>query len=354
MVLGNRSREPLKFVDKTKIRVISGNGGRGCLSFRREPYVPKGGPDGGDGGKGGDVYLIADPALNTLLDCQYQQLYRAGHGRHGMGKNKQGRSAPDVSIRVPVGTVVRDSFAGELIVDLDEPGRRVLVARGGRGGRGNARFATPRNRAPRQFEEGEPGEEKTLTLELKLIADVGLVGLPNSGKSTLLAQITNARPEVGAYPFTTKRPNLGVVKLDGEHQFIVADIPGLIEDAHKGAGMGYEFLRHVERTRMLLHLIDPDPESSPDIEAKCAIITKELRSFNEELVRKPSIVILTKIDVSKNREAARLARIAFEQRGIRVREISALSGEGLDDLVNEIAHTLQIRATRDESGKGKT
>lgn len=331
----------MKFVDKTTIRVISGNGGRGCLSFRREPYVPKGGPDGGDGGKGGDVYLIADGSLDTLLDCQYQQLYRAGHGRHGMGKNRQGRSAPDVSIRVPVGTVVRDSLTDELIADLDKPGSRVLVARGGRGGRGNARFASPRNRAPRQFEEGEPGEEKTLVLELKLIADVGLVGLPNSGKSTLLARITNARPEIGDYPFTTKSPNLGVITLDEEHRFIVADIPGLIEDAHKGAGMGHQFLRHLERTRMLLHLIDPDPESSPDAETKFSIIMNELRSFNEELVTKPFIVVLTKMDVSKNKEIALKVRRAFEQRGLQVLAISALSGEGVDDLITQIARRLQ-------------
>ncbi len=337
----------MKFVDKTTIRVISGNGGRGCLSFRREPYVPKGGPDGGDGGKGGDIYIVADPSLDTLLDCQYQQLYKARHGGHGMGKNRQGKSAADVSIRVPVGTTVRDSLTGELIADLDQPGCRVLVAKGGRGGRGNARFATPRNRAPRQFEEGEKGEEKTLILELKLIADVGLVGLPNSGKSTLLAGITNARPEIGAYPFTTRKPNLGVVKLDDGHQFIVADIPGLIEDAHKGAGMGHDFLRHVQRTRLLLHLIDPDPEATPDALTKFSIITNELRSFNEELVLKPFIVILTKMDVSKNKDVAPRIRDAFERQGLRVKEVSALSGEGLDELITEIAHTL-----KNESDKG--
>lgn len=338
----------MKFVDKTKIRVISGHGGRGCLSFRREPYVPKGGPDGGDGGKGGDVYLIADPALDTLLDCQYQQLYRAGHGQHGMGKNRQGKSAPNVLIHVPVGTVVSDWLTGELIGDLDTPGSRLLIARGGRGGRGNARFATPRNRAPRQFEEGEPGEDKTLMLELKLIADVGLVGLPNSGKSTLLARITNAKPAVGAYPFTTKRPILGVVKLDEERQFIMSDIPGLIKNAHKGAGMGHEFLRHVERTRMLLHLVDPDPELTPDIETRFSIIREELRSFNEEMVRKPFIVILTKIDVSKHKKAAQRARDAFEKRGFHVHEISAVSGEGVEDLIVEIAQMLDMKATRDE------
>lgn len=333
----------MKFVDKTKIRVISGKGGRGCLSFRREPYVPKGGPDGGDGGKGGDVYLVADPGLNTLLDCQYQQLYRANHGQHGMGKNRQGKSAPDVLIRVPVGTVARDALTGELIADLDRAGARVLVAKGGRGGRGNARFATPRNRAPRQFEEGEPGEEKTLILELKLIADVGLVGLPNSGKSTLLARITNAAPEIGAYPFTTKRPILGVVQVAEGRPFIVADIPGLIEDAHKGAGMGHEFLRHVERTRVLLHLIDPDPELLPDVETRFFIIMNELKSFNEDLVHKPCIVVLTKIDVSRNKKAARAARAAFEQEGFPVHEISALSGQGVDKLIADIVHTLKRR-----------
>jgi len=333
----------VKFVDKTKIKVISGNGGRGCLSFRREAYVPKGGPDGGDGGKGGDVYIVADSSLDTLLDCQYQQLYRAKHGQHGMGKNRSGRSAPDVFVRVPVGTLVWDTEAGELLTDLDSVESRFLAARGGRGGRGNARFATPRNRAPRRFEEGQPGEEKILTLELKLLADVGLVGLPNSGKSTLLAKLTNAKPIIANYPFSTKAPVLGVCAGEDGTKFVIADIPGLIENAHEGAGMGHQFLRHVERTRILVHLIDADPNITPDAETRFSIITNELESFNSDLMSKPTIIALTKIDGDENRIAAHAARKAFEKRGFRVNEISALSGEGLSKLSRDIISLLNSR-----------
>ncbi len=330
-------------MDKTKIRVISGDGGRGCLSFRREAYVPKGGPDGGDGGKGGDVFIVADSSLDTLLDCQYQQLYKAARGQHGMGKNRTGRSAPDVFVHVPVGTLVWDAAAGEMLADLDSPESRFLVARGGRGGRGNARFATPRNRAPRRFEEGKPGEEKTVILELKLLADVGLVGLPNSGKSTLLARMTNATPIIADYPFSTKHPVLGVHGGGNGTKFVMADIPGLIENAHKGAGMGDQFLRHVERTRLLVHVIDADPSLIPDAETRFSIIMNELESFNPKMNKKPMIVALNKIDVQENKAAACIVRKAFEKRGFRVHEISALSGEGLSQLIQEIRTLLDVR-----------
>lgn len=305
--------------------------------------MPKGGPDGGDGGKGGDVFIVADSSLDTLLDCQYQQLFRAKHGQNGMGKNRSGRSASDVFVRVPVGTLVWDTETGELLADLDSAESRFRAARGGRGGRGNARFATPRNRAPRRFEEGRPGEEKTLTLELKLIADVGLVGLPNSGKSTLLAKLTNARPVIADYPFSTKQPVLGVYIGEDGRKFVIADIPGLIENAHEGAGMGHQFLRHIERTRLLVHLIDADPNLTPDIETRFSIIMNELESFNSELMTKPLMIALTKMDAQENRTAAHAARKAFENRGFRVHEISALSGEGLTKLSQEIISLLSSK-----------
>lgn len=317
----------------------SGKGGRGCLSFRREAYVPKGGPDGGDGGKGGDVIIQADPSLNTLLDCQYQQLYRARNGAHGQGSNRQGRSAPDLIIRVPPGTIVKNDQTGEIVADLDSGGGRVIVARGGDGGRGNARFATSRNRAPRRFEEGWPGQERTLLLELKLIADVGLVGLPNSGKSTLISAVSNARPKIADYPFTTKVPALGVVRV-GNVDFVMADIPGLIEGAHQGAGMGDRFLRHIERTRVMLHLIDPSPHLTPEATERFAIITTELASYSEGLIRRPMIAVITKMDVPENREAACQLRGSLEESGFPVHQISAVTGEGVQELLHQVARLL--------------
>jgi GTP-binding protein len=290
------------------------------------------------------VFIVADSSLDTLLDCQYQQLYKAERGQHGMGKNRTGRAAQDVFIHVPVGTLVWDAATGEALADLDSSGSRFLVARGGRGGRGNARFATPRNRAPRRFEEGAPGEEKTVILELKLLADVGLVGLPNSGKSTLLARMTNARPIIADYPFSTKHPVLGVHGEENGTKFVMADIPGLIENAHQGAGMGDQFLRHVERTRLLVHVIDADPSLIPDAETRFSIIMNELESFNPKMSLKPMIVALNKIDVQENRAAAHIVRKAFEKRGFRVHEISALSGEGLSQLIGEIITLLDVRA----------
>jgi len=304
--------------------------------------VPKGGPDGGDGGKGGDVIVQADSSVHTLLDCQYQQLYRAKRGVHGMGKDRHGRSAPDLVIRVPPGTLIIDDATDELIADLDQPGKKIVAAMGGRGGRGNARFASARNRAPRRFETGWPGQERLVRLELKLIADVGLVGLPNSGKSTLISRVSNARPTIADYPFTTKVPGLGVVRTPDGMDFVMADIPGLIQDAHKGAGMGDRFLRHVERTRVLLHLIDPSPDVSPAAEERFDIIQNELASYSPELAETPMIVVITKMDIPENRGPARDLRISLEKRGLAVREISAVSGEGLKGLLRQTAQLLTV------------
>jgi GTPase len=328
-------------VDQARIRVISGKGGNGCLSFRREPYVPKGGPNGGDGGKGGGVIIEADESLNTLLDCRYQQLYRAKKGTHGSGNNRHGRNGPDLIIRVPVGTQVFEEENGALMADLDCSGARILAAVGGRGGRGNSRFATSRNRAPRRFEEGKEGQDRWLALELKLIADVGLVGLPNSGKSTLISGVSNARPKIADYPFTTKVPGLGMVRTSDGTDFVMADIPGLIQDAHKGAGMGDQFLRHIERTRVLLHLIDPAPSLTPSAPERFDIIMNELASYSKDLIQRPMIGVITKMDLPENRNAAGQLRSFIEKKGAPVCEISAITGEGLPDLLRRISVILK-------------
>ena len=303
--------------------------------------MPKGGPDGGDGGKGGDIIFLADESLNTLLDCQYRQLFRAKRGVHGKGKDMHGRAAANLVIKVPVGTVLWDDDSSELIADLDRPGARVVAAKGGDGGRGNARFATSRDRAPRRHEEGWPGQERHIRLELKLIADVGLVGLPNAGKSTLISVISNARPKIADYPFTTKVPGLGVVRGPGGVDFVVADIPGLIEDAHKGAGMGHRFLRHVERTRVLLHLVDPSPDLSPSAVERFEIIMKELKSYDSTLADTPMLVVITKMDVTENREAAAGLKELLAKRRLPVFEISAVTGEGVKELVARTARLLK-------------
>jgi GTP-binding protein len=339
----------LKFVDQARIQVISGAGGKGCLSFRREAFVPKGGPDGGDGGKGGDVILRADPSLDTLLDCQYQQLYRARRGGHGQGKNKQGRAGEDLVIRVPAGTLAFDEETDELLADLDVPAKEVVVAYGGRGGRGNARFATPRNRAPRRVEEGQPGQERRIRLQFKIIADVGLVGMPNSGKSTLISQVSRARPKIADYPFTTKVPALGVVRLDDETEFVMADIPGLIEGAHKGAGMGDRFLRHVERTRILLHLIDPSPNYEDSPKERFSIVMAELDSYGAGLLNKPMIAVITKMDLPENASPARNLRRQLERQGMLVHEISAITGSGVKELLLHTAKMLRQVQGKDES-----
>jgi GTPase len=337
----------VKFVDQTIISVNAGSGGRGCMSFRREAFVPRGGPDGGDGGKGGDVIIQTDPSLMTLLDCQYQQLYRARRGAHGKGANQHGRSGTDCVVRVPVGTEVWDYETGALIADLDKPGSKLLAAKGGRGGRGNARFATSTNRAPRRFQEGEAGQERRLRLELKLIAEVGLVGFPNSGKSTLISSVSNARPKIADYPFTTTVPALGVVRLSGGEGFVIADVPGLIRDAHKGAGMGDRFLRHIERTRILLHLLDPSPELEPSGVERFDVVMAELAAFRYDLVGRPMIVVLTKIDLPEARERAEALEPLLEKRGFSVKKISAVTREGLRELMRETMNLL--KKTRSEA-----
>ena len=328
------------FVDEAKIWVKAGDGGRGCVSFRREKYVPRGGPDGGDGGKGGDVVMVADPHLKTLLDFKYRQHYRAKNGGHGRGKRQHGRNGEDLIVKVPVGTVVRDEQTGELIADLLEPGQRVVVARGGRGGRGNARFATPTRQAPRFAEGGTPGEERWLRLELKLLADVGLVGYPNVGKSTFLRRISAARPKVAPYPFTTLAPHLGVVSYGEGKEFVVADIPGLIEGAHKGAGLGTRFLRHIERTLLLLHLLDLSGHRGGPLTLYDGV-RRELASFNPLLAEKPEIVVLNKIDLPETRARVDETREAFEARGLPFFAISAQTGEGVKELIQEVGRRLE-------------
>jgi GTP-binding protein len=325
------------FFDEAKIYVKAGDGGNGCVSFRREKFVPFGGPDGGDGGKGGDVYLIADPHINTLIHFKKRAHFKAQSGQHGRGKKQAGKSGQDLYIPVPLGTVVRDAATGEFIADLVEPGQKVLVARGGKGGRGNAAFATPVNQAPRFAERGEPGQERWLYLELKLIADVGIVGVPNAGKSTLLAAVSAARPKIAPYPFTTLEPNLGVVTV-GDYDFVLADIPGLIEGAHKGAGLGHKFLRHIERTRVIIHLLDGlSPNPLRDFEA----INKELALFSERLAAKPQIVAFNKMDIPEVREKWPQVRDALVEAGYGVYPISAATGEGVWELMRAVAALLQ-------------
>jgi len=333
-----------RFVDRVKIHVKAGDGGHGCVSFRREKYVPRGGPDGGDGGDGGDVILVADPQLHTLYDFYHQVHFRAENGRPGMGKKMKGRDGEDLLLRVPVGTVVRDAETGEILGDLVEPGQRLVVARGGRGGKGNARFATPTNQAPRYAERGRPGEERWLILELKLIADVGLVGLPNAGKSTLLSRISAARPKIADYPFTTLTPNLGVVSLSDERTFVVADLPGLIEGAHRGVGLGLEFLRHVERTRALCQVIDA---TSEDPLRDFEVVEKEMALYHPELPQKPRAVALNKIDLLADRTVLEPVRRALEERGHTVHFISAVTGEGVRELL-ETLWRLITRGREDE------
>jgi GTP-binding protein len=315
-------------VDTATIHAIAGRGGAGCVSFRREKYVPRGGPDGGDGGQGGSVWLEVNPHVRTLLDCREQPRYRAGHGRPGSGNRRSGKDGADLVVQVPAGTVVRDGATGEVLADLTEPGERMLAAKGGRGGRGNARFATPTHQAPRHADPGEPGGERRLALELKLIADVGFVGPPNAGKSTLLSRVSRARPKIADYPFTTLEPHLGIVVLDEERQFVAADLPGLIAGAHQGRGLGLQFLRHVERTRVLAMLVDASAESPGEV---LAGIERELERYGAALLDKPRVVVLTKADLLP---AERRAAVRAGLRGARL--ISAHTGEGMKELLEEM------------------
>lgn len=321
-----------KFVDRVKIYVRGGKGGDGAVAFLREKYRPKGGPAGGDGGKGGDVILVATNSKHTLLDFKYKKHFIAENGEPGKGKNMHGRNGEDLIIYVPVGTVVRDIQTGEVICDLVREGQKCIVAKGGKGGRGNARFATPTNQAPTYAEKGKPGEERWIILELKLIADVGLIGFPNAGKSTLLSRLTRANPKVADYPFTTLSPNLGVMELDWDRRLVIADIPGLIEDAHKGAGLGHEFLRHVERTKLLAHVIDVSDFRERDPVEAFNAINKELELYSPELLKKPQIVIANKIDVLSDKKLLKDLEKYFKEKGYEFYAVSALTGEGLENL----------------------
>lgn len=337
------------FVDEAKISVKAGNGGNGCVAFRREKYVPRGGPSGGDGGSGGSVYLEANPNDNTLLRYRYNREFKADRGRHGEGSNCTGHSGDDMILQVPIGTLAFDEQTGETIADLSQAGQRVLVAHGGRGGRGNQHFAKPWHQAPREHEDGFPGEERHLRLELKLLADVGLVGFPNAGKSTLISVISAARPKIANYPFTTLEPNLGVVNADGGtgghgtelgRTFVVADLPGLIEGAHEGAGLGIRFLRHVERTRLLVHLIDTSDSNDDDPIHSFEVISGELAAFSEKLTEKPIIVVATKLDATTDRTRLDALREFCAERGLEFHSISAAAGDGVKDLVRAIADAL--------------
>lgn len=320
------------FIDLAKISIKAGDGGNGCVSFRREKYVPRGGPDGGDGGRGGDVIFHADPGLHTLLDFRYRRRYEAGSGGHGEGSNRRGADGEDLRVRVPVGTVVREAETGEILADLVAPAEEILLARGGRGGRGNSRFKGPTRQAPRFAEPGRPGEELSIILELKLLADVGLIGFPNAGKSTLLSRLTRARPKIGDYPFTTLTPNLGVAEYRGE-SFVLADIPGLIEGAHRGTGLGHEFLRHVERTRVLLHVVDVSGTGERNPLADFHTVNEELRLYDPELARRPMLVAANKIDLPDGRANLDAFRAALGKEGYAVFPLSAATGEGLDPLL---------------------
>ncbi len=327
------------FVDEARILVAGGEGGNGILSFRREKFVPRGGPDGGDGGHGGSVVLVADPELNTLLPFRYKSRFAAERGRHGQGANKAGRSGRDLEISVPVGTVVTDEDGVAVLCDLSRPGQRFMVAQGGRGGRGNARFATSTNRAPRRHEPGGAGEARTVRLELKLLADVGLVGLPNAGKSTLVSRISAARPKIADYPFTTLAPVLGVVSVGDDRSFVVADLPGLIEGAHRGAGLGHRFLRHVERCRLLLHLVDPSVPGRDPV-ADIRVVDRELRRYSSDLARRPRILVVTKGDAVQDTAPVRKVEEYAAKKRIPVLTISAVTGSGLDRLVRTSADLL--------------
>jgi len=330
----------MSFIDEVKIFASAGDGGSGCVSFRREKFIPLGGPNGGDGGKGGDLIIEVSPRLSTLYDLRLHPHQRAQRGKNGMGSDRHGAGGEDLIMQVPLGTIIKDAETGEVIVDLTEPGQRIVFLKGGRGGKGNARFATSTNKAPKFAQPGEPGEERVIRLELKLMADVGLLGFPSVGKSSFITKVSAARPKIADYPFTTLKPHLGVVAYKNYRTFVMADIPGIIEGAHDGAGLGHRFLRHVERTRILLHLLDPcrTHDSNPlnDYET----LNRELALFNPELSEKPQIIVINKIDLPDVQ--ALLPEIApyFEQLGLKVFPVSAATGEGIPALLDEIARLL--------------
>src|SRR5881394_256283 len=329
------------FIDRTKIRIQGGNGGNGVTAFRREKFVPRGGPSGGDGGRGGDVWLVSEESVNTLMHLRYNPLHVAERGRHGEGSNRSGKEGGDVVVRVPIGTQVFDPGTNELLFDFAEDGQRWLAARGGRGGFGNAHFATSTNRAPRYHQEGSTGEEGELQLELKLLADVGLVGFPNAGKSTLISVISAAKPKIADYPFTTLEPNLGVVDMGDFRTFVVADIPGLIEGASDGAGLGHRFLRHVERTKLILHLVDVSSLSGRDPISDYEIINRELASYDPQLAERPQFVVATKLDALDEPERLESLRRRARDDGREFFEISSVTNRGVRELVQAVARRLE-------------
>ncbi len=328
----------MQFIDEATIQIKAGDGGNGCVAFRREAHVPRGGPSGGDGGDGGSVVLVANPQLTTLLDYKYRRHYSAQRGGDGRNKDQYGRSGGDLVLEVPAGTVAFDAETGELLADLVEPGARFVAARGGRGGQGNIHFATPWNRAPRTATQGTAGEERRVRLELKLLADVGLLGFPNVGKSTFIARVSRARPRIADYPFTTLQPNLGVVALDDERQLVIADIPGLVEGAAEGTGLGHRFLRHVERTRVLVHILDMSPLAGPDRDplGDFDTLNRELERYAPDLARRPQVVALNKLDLTEVRERWDEVANSFASRGIRLHGVSAVTGQGVKELLDEV------------------
>ncbi|MFW5930932.1 MAG: GTPase ObgE [Desulfosalsimonas sp.] len=337
----------MSFIDEVSISVAAGHGGRGCVSFRREKYVPRGGPDGGDGGKGGDVLVCTSRRLRTLHRFRYKRDFKAADGGHGQGKQKTGKSGRDLVIEVPPGTVISDALTGELINDCKTPGETIVVARGGQGGRGNRRFATSTNRAPRHAQPGQPGETRSLKLDLKLLADIGIVGFPNAGKSTLITRITSARPKIADYPFTTINPVLGVVEPRYGEPFVVADIPGLIEGARNGAGLGTRFLRHVERTGILLHMVDASAIDPENPLAGYEAVNRELGGFSHELLDKPQLIAINKMDLPEAAEKAK--RFARAAGGQPVYEISAATGKGVERLVDALNSMVNIGKEADGS-----
>jgi len=344
------------FIDEATIRIKAGDGGNGCLAFRREKFVPRGGPSGGDGGKGGDVIMESSERHNTLVHFRFNPEYKAERGRHGEGSNKTGRDGESVTLKVPVGTIVYDEETGEKVWDFSQPDERIVIAHGGRGGRGNARFATSTHQAPREHEPGRPGEERVLRLELKLLADVGLVGYPNVGKSTLISRISAAKPKIADYPFTTLEPNLGVVAVGdkkNEISFVVADIPGLIEGASEGAGLGTQFLRHIERTRLLVHLVDvSDSSGRPDVLKDVEVILGELDSFGAHLAEKPMLMVASKIDAANKDRLAKLKQYCKKKK-LPLYPISAVTGEGIEKLKFAMAEKVEeVRAQGVEASEG--
>lgn len=329
------------FVDEVEVFVKAGDGGRGCVSFRREKFVPRGGPNGGDGGAGGSVILEADQGLATLLDFHYKRHYRARRGEHGRGSDQHGANGPDLLLRVPLGTVVRERDSGQLLGDLTTPGQRLVVARGGRGGRGNAAFASSIRRAPRIAQPGGTGEERRLRLELKLLADVGLVGFPNAGKSTLVSKLSAARPKIADYPFTTLTPHLGLVRVDDEQGFVLADLPGLVPGAHQGKGLGLRFLRHIERTRLLVHVLDLDPTNGRDPVEDYQALQKELRAYSPALAERTQLVAANKVDLPGAAVRLRAVQRFCARSGLACYPISALTGQGLPPLLGALVALLR-------------